>query len=112
MIALAKTTAILLDHRDQSVRPVEYDGSLEALRILIGCKHVDAEMVGKDNILFVDQDAHNKKIKIGFQLIYGDLKIKWIGSGLLTGDDAGTNTALTIAPNEIDFSTFNVDYEK
>lgn len=101
MIALAHTTALLLDHKTGTVRPTEYDGELDTLKELLGVDLVDASMLGKDTIVFFDDEFLDKAYPIGFEIQYHETKIKIAGSALITGDDAGRNAPLTINPGDL-----------
>lgn len=101
MIALAHTAAILLDHKTGTVRPIDYDGQLDTLKALLGCEWVDGTMLDRKNIVFCDDEWLEKKYKIGFQIRYQNTEIKFAGSGLITGDDAGRNAPLDLDQSEL-----------
>lgn len=101
VIALAHSTALLLDHKTGTVRPVEYDGELDTLKELLGVDLVDASMLGPKTIVFFDDEYLDKAYQIGFEILHKEIKIKFAGSGLITGDYAGQNAPLTINPGEL-----------
>lgn len=101
MIALANSTALLLDHKSGTVRPIEYDGELDTLRELLGVDLVDATLLDKKTIVFFDDEFLDKAYPIGFEIQYKGTEIKFAGSGLITGDDAGQNAPLTINPGKL-----------
>ena len=101
MIALANTTAILLNHPDGTVRFVEYDGKLDTLRQLLGVDMVDAEMLDRHNILFCDEEWREKDYSIGFKVTYKRRVFHFAGSALITGDDAGKNAPLNLNQSEL-----------
>lgn len=101
MIALAHSTALLLDHKTGMVRPTEYDGELDTLKELLGVDLVDASMLSADAIVFFDDEFLDKTYQIGFEIRYGETVIKIAGSALITGDDAGQNAPLTINPGDL-----------
>lgn len=107
MIALANSTALLLDHKTGDVKPVEYDGELDTLKSLLGVDLVDASMVDPKTIVFYD-DAHiDKDYTHGFTLKYKHVTVEFLGPGLLTGDCAGQN-----APLDIDHGKVTIEYWK
>lgn len=101
MIALSHTTALLLDHKTGTVRPVEYDGELDTLRSLLGVDLVDADMLDKKVIVFFDDGFLYKGYEIGFEVNYKKSKVQFCGSGLITGDSAGRNAPLSINHGEL-----------
>ena len=105
MIALANTTALLLCPATGHVRPVEYDGSLNTLKEILGVDLVDASMLDGKTIVFYD-GAPNSYTH-GFTLKYGSVTVEFPGPGLLTGDCAGKN-----APLEIDHGKVTIEYWK
>lgn len=110
MIAFAQTTALLLNHTDGTARLVQYDGQLDSLRKLLGVDYVDAEVIDSFNILFFDEEFDQKPYKTGFRLTYRGYTYTFAGSGLITGDDAGTNAPLDIVMSE--FKIEVIDYER
>lgn len=105
MIALSQTTALLLDHKTGTIRPVEYDGELDTLRSLLGVDLVDADILGKNVIVFFDDEFLYKGYELGFEVNYKKAKVQFCGSGLITGDNAGQNAPLSINHGEL---TINV----
>jgi hypothetical protein len=101
MIALAHTSAILLNHSDGTVRIVNYDGKLDTLRSLLGVDLVDAEMLDRYNILFCDEEWREKNYPIGFKVTYKKRVLHFAGSALITGDDAGKNAPLNLNQSEL-----------
>ena len=101
MIALSHTTALLLDHKTGTVRPVEYDGELDTLKELLGVDLVDADLLDRKVIVFFDDEFLDKEYEIGFQILYKKSKIQICGSGLITGDNAGQNAPLSINHGEL-----------
>lgn len=104
MIALASTTALLLNHTDGTARLVQYDGQLESLKGLLAVDYVDADLIDSRNVLFYDDEFHEKPYKTGFKITYKDKVHQFWGSGLITGDDAGTN-----APLDLVFSDLKIE---
>lgn len=107
MIALAHTTALLLDHLTGDVKPVEYDGELDTLKQLLGVDLVDASMLDAKNIVFYDDEGMDKNYSHGFTLKYKNKHVDFFGPGLITGDSAGKNT-----PLDIDHSKLRIEYWK
>lgn len=107
MIALAHTTALLLDHLTGEVKPVDYDGELDTLKQLLGVNLVDASMVDPKNIVFYDDAALDKGYSHGFTLKYKQVSVEFLGPGLLTGDCAGQNASL-----DIDHGKLRIEYWK
>jgi hypothetical protein len=101
MIALANTTAILLNHPDGTVRFVEYDGKLDTLRQLLGVDLVDAMLLDTKHIMFYDDEMCDKPYRIGFEIHFRGITALIKGSALITGDDAGENAPLKIKNNEL-----------
>lgn len=101
MIALAHTTAILLNHPDGTVRFVEYDGELDTLRSLLGVDLVDAIMLDPKHIMFYDDEMCEKPYRTGFEVQYKDTVAVVHGSALITGDYAGKNAPLNIKNDEL-----------
>lgn len=101
MIALAHTSAILLNHPDGTVRIVKYDGELDTLRSLLGVHLVDAMMLDPHHIMFYDDEMCDKPYRIGFEVKYKDTIAMVHGSALITGDHAGKNAPLNIQNNEL-----------
>lgn len=107
MIALAHSTALLLDHLTGDVKPVEYDGELDTLKQLLGVDLVDASMLDGKTIVFYDDEGADKNYTHGFTLKYGCVRVEFLGPGLLTGDSAGKN-----APLDIDHGKVTIEYWK
>ena len=105
MIALSHTTALLLDHKTGTVRPIEYDGTLDTLKELLGVDLVDADLLSRRVIVFFDDEFLDKEYEIGFEVNYRKAKVRFCGSGLITGDNAGQNAPLSINHGEL---TINV----
>lgn len=101
MIALAQTTAILLDHTIGTVRLIDYDGQLDTLKVLLGCEWVDGTMLSRKNILFCDEEWREKNYPIGFKVTYEKCVLHFAGSALITGDDAGRNAPLDLNQSEL-----------
>ena len=101
MIALANSTALLLDHKTGDVKPVEYDGELDTLKSLLGVDLVDAEMLDRYNILFCDEEWREKEYLIGFKVTYKRRVFHFAGSALITGDNAGKNAPLDLNQSEL-----------
>ena len=102
---MAHTTALLLDHKTGNVKPVEYDGSLDTLKEILGVDLVDASMLDGKTIVFYDGAPNG--YTHGFTLKYGSVTVEFTGPGLLTGDCAGKN-----APLEIDHGKVTIEYWK
>lgn len=109
MIALAHTTALLLDHKTGTVRPVEYDGKLSTLRELLGVEVVDADMLDANTIILYDNEGSFIQYKIGFEITYQKIKIKIAGSALITGDDCGQNAPIFIRPGDLTIQVVRYD---
>jgi hypothetical protein len=107
VIALAHTTALLLDHLTGDVKPIEYDGELDTLKQLLGVNLVDASMLDHKTIVFYDDAAIDKGYTHGFTLKYGRVQVEFLGPGLVTGDSAGQN-----APLDIDHGKLRIEYWK
>lgn len=108
MIALAHTSAILLNHSDGTVRIVNYDGELDTLRSLLGVDLVDAAMLDQKHIMFYDDEMCEKPYRIGFEIEYKGTIAMVKGSALITGDHAGKNAPLNIENDKLKISVIRL----
>lgn len=111
MIMMAESTAILFDHRKQMVRPVPFDGELDTLRSLLKVEYVDTIRLDGEHVVFVDDEGLLSETKTGFEISYKGKKIKFAGSGLLTGDSYGQNASVTLNLPELEISVLQFHYE-
>lgn len=111
MIALANNTALLFDHRTETVRPVAYDGELHTLIRLLGVKMVDTIRLDSDHIIFVDDEGMVNQTPVGFAVCFKGHRVQFAGSGLLTGDSYWQNAPILLNPSDLKISVLNFKYE-
>jgi hypothetical protein len=111
MIMMANETAILFDHRTESVTPVSFDGELKTLRILLRCKMIDTIRLDSDHIIIVDDESFLNKVKTGFALTYKGHRVEFAGSGLLTGDSYGQSAPITLDLPDLKIDVLKFEYE-
>ena len=111
MIALANNTALLFDHRTETVRPVAYDGELHTLIRLLGVEMVDTIRLDSDHIIFVDDEGMVNQTPVGFAVCFKGHRVQFAGSGLLTGDSYGQNAPILLNPSDLKISVLNFKYE-
>ena len=111
MIATASDTAILFNHRDGTAKLVPYDGELDTLYKLLDVDMVDTIRLDREHVIFVDDEGFYKQYKTGFMLAYKKREIKFVGSGLLVGDDHGSNAALNIGFGDLKIDVLALTYE-
>jgi hypothetical protein len=111
MIATASDTAILFNHRDGTAKLVPYDGELDTLYRLLDVDMVDTIRLDREHIVFVDDEGFYKQYQIGFMLTYKKREIKFVGSGLLVGDDHGSNAALNLGFGDLKIDVLKLSYE-
>lgn len=111
MIALANNTAILFDHRTETVRPVSFDGELRTLRQLLGVEMFDTIRLDSDHIIVVDDEGMLKQTPVGFSVCFNGHRCQFAGSGLLTGDSYGQHAPLSLRLSDLQISVLNFKYE-
>ena len=111
MIAFSQDTALLLDHKNEVARFVPYDGELDTLRALLDVDLVDTIRLDRKHIVFVDDEAFYKQYKTGFLLTYKGRQTKFVGSGLLVGDNHGSNAPLTLNHGDLKIDILKLTYE-
>lgn len=111
MIALANNTAILFDHRTETVRMVSYDGEWKTLKKLMGVKLVDTIRLDSDHIIFVDDEGMVNQTPVGFAVCFKGHRVQFAGSGLLTGDSYGQNAPISLNPSDLKIEVLNFQYE-
>jgi hypothetical protein len=111
MIALANNTALLFDHKTETVRPVAFDGELHTLRQLLGVEMFDTIRLDSDHIIVVDDEGMLNKTPIGFAVCFNGHRVQFAGSGLLTGDSYGQHAPLSLNLSDLKISVLNFKYE-
>jgi hypothetical protein len=111
MIATAHDTALLLDHKNEIARFVPYDGELDTLRTLLDVDLVDTIRLDREHVVFVDDEGFYKQYETGFLLTYKKREVKFVGSGLLVGDDHGSNAALNLGFGDLKIDVLKLTYE-
>lgn len=111
MIAMANNTALLFDHKTETVRPVAYDGELHTLRQLLGVEIVDIIRLDSNHIIFVDDESMVNQTPVGFAVCFNGHRVQFAGSGLLTGDSYGQNAPITLKLPDLKINVLNFKYE-
>ncbi|CAB4150821.1 hypothetical protein UFOVP572_38 [uncultured Caudovirales phage] len=111
MIATAHDTAILFNHRDGTAKLVPYDGELDTLYDLLKVEMVDTIRLDRKHVIFVDDEGFYKQYRTGFLLTYKGRQTKFVGSGLLVGDNHGSNAALSIKFGDLKIDVLSLTYE-
>jgi hypothetical protein len=111
MIATAHDTAILFNHKDGTAKLVTYDGELETLYKLLDVDLVDTIRLDREHVVFVDDEGFYKQYETGFMLTYKGKQTKFVGSGLLVGDDHGNNAALNLGFGDLKIDVLKLTYE-
>lgn len=111
MIALANNTALLFDHKTETVRPVAYDGELHTLIRLLGVEMVDTIRLDSGHIIFVDDEGMVNQTSVGFSICFKGHFVQFAGSGLLTGDSYGQNAPISLNPSDLKIEVLNFQYE-
>lgn len=111
MIAMANNTAILFDHRTQTVRPVAFDGEWKTLKRILDVKMVDTIRLDSDHIIFVDDEGMVNQTSVGFSICFKGHFVQFAGSGLLTGDSYGHNAPISLNPSDLKIEVLNFQYE-
>jgi hypothetical protein len=111
MIMMSDSTALLFDHNKQMARFVSYDGEWHTLKEMLGVDLVDTIRLDDDHILFVDDEGLINGTKIGFEIEYKGNKVRFAGSGLLTGDSYGQNAPITLNLHKLKISVLRLSYE-
>jgi hypothetical protein len=111
MIALACDTALLLDHKNEVARFVPYDGELDTLRTLLDVDLVDVIRFDSRHVIFVDDEGFDKRYEAGFLITHKNRQIKFVGSGLLVGDNNGKNAPLRLGHGDLKIDVLKLTYE-
>jgi hypothetical protein len=111
MIATAHDTAILFNHKDGTAKLVPYDGELDTLLGLLDVDLVDTIRLDREHVVFVDDEGFYKQYQTGFLLTYKKREVKFVGSGLLVGDDHGSNAALNLGFGDLKIDVLKLTYE-
>ena len=111
MIATANDTAILFDHKTGMARLVPFDGEVETLYSLLKVDLVDIIRLDGKHVIFVDDEGYYRQYDIGFQLTYKGRTVKFVGSGLLTGDAFGENAPLSLKFGDLKIEVLGLTYE-
>lgn len=112
MIATAHDTALLFNHKDGTAKFVPYDGDLDTLYRLLKVDMVDTIRLDQDHVVFVDDEGFYKEYSVGFLLTYKGRQIKFVGSGLLVGDDrCGGNAPLSLKHGDLKIDVLELKYE-
>lgn len=111
MIATACDTAILFNHRDGTAKLVPYDGELNTLYDMLKVEMVDTIRLDRKHVIFVDDEGFYKQYKTGFLLTYKGRETKFVGSGLLVGDNHGSNAPLSLGFGDLRIDVLELKYE-
>lgn len=111
MIALAADTAILFDHKSGQAKAVQYDGQLDSLYKMLGVDMIDTIRLDRKHVIFVDDEGFYKQYKTGFLLTYKGRQTKFVGSGLLVGDNHGSNAPLSLGFGDLRIDVLELKYE-
>lgn len=111
MIATAHDTAILFNHRDGTAKLVPYDGELDTLYDLLKVEMVDTIRLDRKHVIFVDDEGFYKQYRTGFLLTYKGRQTKFVGSGLLVGDNHGSNAPLSLGFGDLRIDVLELKYE-
>jgi hypothetical protein len=111
MIATAQDTAILFNHKDGTAKLVPFDGELDTLRRLLDVELFDTIRLDREHIVLVDDEGFYKQYKTGFLLTYKKHEIKFVGSGLLVGDNHGSNAPLNLKFGDLKIEVLSLTYE-
>jgi hypothetical protein len=111
MIATAHDTAILFDHKTGTARLVPFDGEADTLYSLLKVDLVDIIRLDGKHVIFVDDEGYYRQYEIGFQLTYKGKTVKFVGSGLLTGDAFGEHAPLSLKFGDLKIDVLRLTYE-
>jgi len=111
MIMMASTTAILFDHKTEMIRPVTYDGTLSDLLELLDVEMIDTIRLDNEHIIFVDDQAFERRVEAGFGVEYKGKRVEFVGNGLLTGDNYGCAGPITLNLPDLKIDVLKFKYE-
>lgn len=102
---MSNHSALWLDHKEQTVKLVQYNGTLEQLYEYTACNCVEIVRLNKDHVMFVDEEGLFKDYSVGFAVAIGNKKpVEIFGSALITGDNYGEPQGLNF-----DFREINIE---
>ena len=111
MISLANETAIFFNHKNGTATLVSYDGELDTLRSLLDVNLVDVIRFDSRHVIFVDDEGFDKRYEAGFLITHKNRQIKFVGSGLLVGDNNGENAPLRLGHGDLKIDVLKLTYE-
>ena len=91
--------AILIDVKNQEIKEIEHDNTLENIYNLIDCRVFDVVRIDDVNSIFVDDEGLLQQNQLYFS--YNDRALA--GSGLILGvDNAGESIASTLTVEDVE----------
>ena len=94
--------AILIDVKNQEIKEVEHDNTLQNIYDLIDCRTFDLVMIDAVNNIFVDDEGILKD-NLYFEYSGSDRVFQLAGNGLILGvDDEGDSTSPTLTVEDVE----------
>jgi len=98
----SKMKAILIDVKNQEIKEVEHDNTLQNIYDLIDCRTFDLVMIDTVNNIFVDDEGILKD-NLYFEYSGSDRVFQLAGNGLILGvDDEGDSTSPTLTVEDVE----------
>ena len=98
----SKMKAILIDVKNQEIKEVEHDNTLQNIYDLIDCRTFDLVRIDAVNNIFVDDEGILKD-NLYFEYSGSDRVFQLAGNGLILGvDDEGDSTSPTLTVEDVE----------
>lgn len=88
-----------------------YDGTLGHLLELLKVEAIDTIRLDNEHIIFVDDQAFERRVETGFGVEYKGKRVEFVGSGLLTGDNYGCPESITLNLPDLKIDVLKFKYE-
>ena len=94
--------AILIDVKNQEIKEVEHDNTLQNIYDLIDCRTFDLIMIDTVNNIFVDDEGLLRQNQLYFEYSGSNGIFQLAGNGLILGvDDEGNSISPTLTIEDV-----------
>ena len=95
--------AILIDVKNQLVKEVEHDDTLDNIYELIDCRTFDVVSIDGKNSIYVDDEGLYREDQLYFEYFGTEHSVRLAGNGLILGldRDSGDSISTTLTTEEV-----------
>tara|TARA_B100000287_G_C20557586_1_gene751098 strand:- start:422 stop:784 length:363 start_codon:yes stop_codon:yes gene_type:complete len=96
--------AILIDVKNQLVKEVEHDDTLDNIYELIDCRTFDVVNIDGENSIYVDDEGLYKEDQLYFEYFGTEHSVRLAGNGLILGlnRETGDSISPTLSVEEVE----------